>query len=53
VDYFKNKVAPMREQRLKLVGSAFGGSSCELLNCSKNGCLKNKKRSFLRRVPAS
>lgn len=46
MDYFKNKVAPMREQRLKLVGNAFGGSPCELLNCSKNGCLKNKKRSF-------
>ncbi|MDF2505718.1 nitrogenase component 1 [Clostridium sp.] len=46
MNYFDNKVAPKREQRLKFVGSAFGGNSCELLGCSKEGCLKNKKRSF-------
>lgn len=44
--YFDNNVAPKREHRLNFVGSAFGGSSCELLNCAREGCLKNKKRSF-------
>ncbi|AGK99524.1 nitrogenase component 1 [Clostridium pasteurianum] len=46
MSYFDNKVAPKREHRLNFVGSAFGGSTCELLGCAKEGCLKNKKRSF-------
>lgn len=44
--YLDNKVAPKREHRLNFVGSAFGGSSCELLSCASEGCIKNKKRSF-------
>lgn len=46
MSYFDNKVAPKREHRLNFVGSAFGGNACELLSCAKEGCLKNKKRSF-------
>lgn len=43
--YFKKGVPPTREERME-ISDAFYGCSCDLVNCSKGGCLKGKDRSF-------
>ncbi|HWR42641.1 nitrogenase component 1 [Sporomusa sp.] len=45
MDYIKEKAPPVREDRLRAC-NAFGGSCCELVDKSKNGCLNGIKRSF-------
>jgi len=45
MDYIKEKVPPVREDRLKAC-NAFGGSCCELSKRGKKGCLNGVKRTF-------
>ena len=44
--YYEQNIPPVRDVRLR-IGDAFPeGKGCDLLQCSKNGCLLGKKRSF-------
>lgn len=46
MSYYKQNIPPVRDLRLR-IGDAFPeGNSCDLLECSKSGCLLGKKRSF-------
>jgi nitrogenase molybdenum-iron protein alpha chain len=36
---------PVRDQRLK-IGDSFSGSACEILDCSKSGCMLQSNRLF-------
>lgn len=45
MDYIKQKVPPVREDRLAAC-QAFGGSCCDLSRESKKGCLYSTKRTF-------
>lgn len=44
-NYFKSSIPPTREERME-TSDAFHGSSCELVDCSRCGCLKGKDRRF-------
>ena len=44
--YYEQKIPPVRDLRLR-IGDAFPeGKGCDLLQCSREGCLLGKKRSF-------
>lgn len=43
--YFKKESSPTREERMDIADSYYG-NSCDLVNCSRCGCLKGKDRSF-------
>ncbi len=44
--YYEQKIPPIRDLRLR-IGDAFPeGKGCDLLQCSREGCLLGKKRSF-------
>lgn len=44
--YYEQKIPPVRDLRLR-IGDAFPeGKGCDLLQCSRGGCLLGKKRSF-------
>lgn len=43
--FFKQGVPPTREERME-ISDAYHGCSCDLVNCSKGGCLKGIDRSF-------
>jgi nitrogenase molybdenum-iron protein alpha chain len=45
MSYYDQKIPPVRDQRLQLADS-FSGHACNLLDCAKEGCLLQKKRSF-------
>ncbi len=44
-NYFKKDVPPTREERME-ISDAFHGCSCDLVDCSKCGCLRGKDRKF-------
>lgn len=44
--YYEQNIPPVRDLRLR-IGDAFPeGKGCDLLQCSREGCLLSKKRSF-------
>lgn len=43
--YFEKSTPPTREERME-ISDAYFGNSCDLVNCSRCGCLKGKDRSF-------
>jgi nitrogenase molybdenum-iron protein alpha chain len=45
MSYYDQKIPPVRDQRLQLADS-FSGRTCDLLDCARDGCLLQKKRSF-------
>ena len=45
MSYYDQKIPPVRDQRLQLADS-FSGCAGELLDCARDGCLLQKKRSF-------
>jgi len=45
MSYYDQKIPPVRDHRLQLADS-FSGNICDLLNCAKEGCLLQKRRSF-------
>jgi len=45
VDYIKDKIPPVREDRLRAC-NAYGGLGCDLVEQSKKGCLNGTKRTF-------
>ncbi|MDR3337382.1 MAG: hypothetical protein LBT16_09280 [Treponema sp.] len=44
-NYYEQAIPPVRDRRLT-VGDSFTGTSCELLNCAKSGCMLKKNRRF-------
>jgi nitrogenase molybdenum-iron protein alpha chain len=46
MSYYNQNIPPVRDQRLKIGDTFPEGKGCDLLQCSKTGCLIGKKRSF-------
>ena len=44
-NYYHQAIPPVRDQRLS-VADSFHGCGCDLVDCSKSGCLLQKNRSF-------
>ncbi|MGM9677372.1 MAG: nitrogenase component 1 [Butyricicoccus sp.] len=44
-NYYEQDIPPVRDQRLPIADS-FHGCSCNLVDCSKSGCLMRKNRTF-------
>jgi len=43
--FYEQGTPPVRDQRLQ-IGDTFGGTSCELMGCAREGCMMKKSRSF-------
>jgi len=43
--YYEQSVPPVRDSRLK-IGDSYIGHACDLVSCSREGCLLQKSRSF-------
>jgi nitrogenase molybdenum-iron protein alpha chain len=44
-NYYAQRIPPVRDSRI-VIGDSYSGTSCDLLDCAKNGCLLKKSRSF-------